>query len=158
MQYMKWEFNTNVFLARPRGFEPLTLGLENLCSIKNPFKTNIRHKIIQQNSQKLYHVVTWLWQEICSRIFTWKKFLGSRFWVCCFTIVYANLRSLFYYLIMKKNKSSIKELKPNKIGLRSSVSVYKTEFSEHKKMRFHNIDKIANNLAKHFKRLKPFKF
>jgi len=59
---------------------------------------------------------------------------------------------------MKKSKSSIKELKPNKIGLRSSVSVYKTEFSEHKKMRFHNIDKISNNLAKHFKRLKPFKF
>jgi len=59
---------------------------------------------------------------------------------------------------MKKRKSSIKELKPNKIGLRSSVSVYKTEFSEHKKMRFHNIDKIANNLAKHFKRLKSFKF
>jgi len=59
---------------------------------------------------------------------------------------------------MKKSKSSIKELKPNKIGFRSSVSVYKTEFSEHKKMRFHNIDKIANNLTKHFKRLKPFKF
>jgi len=57
---------------------------------------------------------------------------------------------------MKKSKPSIKELKPNKIGLRSSVSIYKTEFSEHKKMRFHNIDKIANNLAKHFKRLKPF--
>ena len=59
---------------------------------------------------------------------------------------------------MKKSKSSIKKFKPNKIGLRSSVSVYKTEFSEHKKMRFHNIDKIANNLAKHFKRLKPFRF
>ena len=57
---------------------------------------------------------------------------------------------------MKKRNSSIKKL--NRIGLRSSVSVYKTEFSEHKKMRFHNIDKIANNLAKHFKRLKPFKF
>ena len=59
---------------------------------------------------------------------------------------------------MKESKSSIKELKPNKIGFRSSVSVYKTEFTEHKKMRFHNIDKISNNLAKHFKRLKPFKF
>ena len=57
---------------------------------------------------------------------------------------------------MKKRKLSIKKL--NRIGLRSSVSVYKTEFSEHKKMRFYNIDKIANNLAKHFKRLKPFKF
>ena len=57
---------------------------------------------------------------------------------------------------MKKRNSSIKKLK--RIGLRSSVNVYKTEFSEHKKMRFYNIDKIANNLAKHFKRLKPFKF
>ena len=57
---------------------------------------------------------------------------------------------------MKKINSSIKEL--NRIGLRSSVSVYKTKFSEYKKMRFHNIDKIANNIAKHFKRLKPFKF
>jgi len=37
-------------LARPTGFEPVTLGLENRCSIKNPLKTNIRHKIIQQNS------------------------------------------------------------------------------------------------------------
>ena len=57
---------------------------------------------------------------------------------------------------MKKRNSSIKKLK--RIGLRSSVNVYKTEFSEHKKMRFYNIDKIANNLSKHFKRLKPFKF
>ena len=57
---------------------------------------------------------------------------------------------------MKKRNSSIKEL--NRIGLRSSVSVYKTEFTEHKKMRFYNTDKIANNIAKHFKRLKPFKF
>ena len=57
---------------------------------------------------------------------------------------------------MKKRNSSIEKL--NRIGLRSSVSVYKTEFSEHKKMQFRNIDKIANNLAKHFKRLKPFKF
>ena len=57
---------------------------------------------------------------------------------------------------MKKRNSSIKKL--SRIGHRSSVSIYKTEFSEHKKMRFRNIDKIANNLAKHFKRLKPFKF
>jgi len=57
---------------------------------------------------------------------------------------------------MKKRNLSIKKL--NRIGLRSSVSVYKTEFSRYKKMRFHNIDKIANNIAKHFKRLKPFKF
>ena len=57
---------------------------------------------------------------------------------------------------MKKRNSSIEKL--NRIGLRSSVSIYKTEFSEHKKMRFYNIDKIANNLSKHFNRLKPFKF
>ena len=57
---------------------------------------------------------------------------------------------------MKKRESSIKKL--NRIGLHSSVSVYKTKFSEHKKMRFNNIDKIANNLAKHFKRLKLIKF
>ena len=57
---------------------------------------------------------------------------------------------------MKKRNLSIEKL--NRIGFRSSVNVYKTEFSEHKKMRFYNINKIANNLAKHFKRLKPFKF
>ena len=57
---------------------------------------------------------------------------------------------------MKKRNSSIEKL--NRIGLRSSVSVYKTEFSGHRKMLLHNIDKIANNIAKHFKRLKPFKF
>jgi len=57
---------------------------------------------------------------------------------------------------MKKINLSIEKL--NRIGFRSSVSVYKTEFSGYKKMRFHNIDKIAKNIAKHFKRLKPFKF
>ena len=57
---------------------------------------------------------------------------------------------------MKKRNSSIEKL--NRIGFRSSVNVYKTEFSGYKKMRFYNIDKIANNLSKHFKRLKPFKF
>ena len=57
---------------------------------------------------------------------------------------------------MKKRNSSIEKL--NRIGFRSSVNVYKTEFSGHKKMRFYNIDKIANNLAKHFKRLKPLNF
>ena len=57
---------------------------------------------------------------------------------------------------MKKRNSSIKKL--NCIGLRSSLSIYKTEFSGYKKMQFYNIDKIANNLSKHFKRLKPFKF
>ena len=57
---------------------------------------------------------------------------------------------------MKKRNSSIKKL--NRIGHRSSVSIYKTEFFGYKKMRFYNIDKIANNLSGHFKRLKPFKF
>ena len=57
---------------------------------------------------------------------------------------------------MKKRNLSIKKL--NRIGLCSSVSDYKTEFSGYKKMWFYNIDKIANNLTKHFKRLKPFKF
>ena len=57
---------------------------------------------------------------------------------------------------MKKRNSSTEKL--NRIGLRSSVNIYKTEFSEYKKMRFYNIDKVANNLSKHFKRLKPFKF
>ena len=47
--------------------------------------------------------------------------------------------------INEKKNSSIKEL--NRIGLRSSVSVYETEFSEHKKMQFYNIDKIANNFS-----------
>ena len=57
---------------------------------------------------------------------------------------------------MKKRNLSIEKL--NRIGFRSSMSIYKTEFSGHKKMQFHNIDKIANNVSKHFKRLKPFKF
>ena len=71
---------------------------------------------------------------------------------------------------MKKRKSSIKELKPNKIGFRSSVSIYKEKFSNQEKITFKpkfsitknitfaSYGKIANNLAKHFKRLKPFKF
>ena len=71
---------------------------------------------------------------------------------------------------MKKRKSSIKELKPNKMGFRSSVNIYKEKFfnqeeitfkpkfSITKNIRFSNANKIANNIAKHFKRLKPFKF
>ena len=70
---------------------------------------------------------------------------------------------------MKKRKSSIKELKPNKIGFGSSVSIYKVKFSDKeitfkpkfsitKNITFANYGKIANNLAKAFKRLKPFKF
>ena len=71
---------------------------------------------------------------------------------------------------MKKRKSSIKELKPNKIGFRSSVSIYKEKFSNQEEITFKpkfsitkNItfaiyEKIANNLAKTFKRFKPLKF
>ena len=70
---------------------------------------------------------------------------------------------------MKKRKSSIKELKPNKIGFGSSVSIYKEKFSDKeitfkpkfsitKNIIFASYGKIANNLAKAFKRLKPFKF
>ena len=70
---------------------------------------------------------------------------------------------------MKKRKSSIKELKPNKISFQSSVSIYKEKFSD-KEMTFKpkfsitkNITftcqkKIANNLAKAFNRLKPLKY
>ena len=67
---------------------------------------------------------------------------------------------------MKKRKSSIKELKPNKIGFRSSVSIYKGKFSDKeitfkpkfsitKNITFASYGKIANNLAKAFKRFKP---
>ena len=67
---------------------------------------------------------------------------------------------------MKKRKSSIKELKPNKIGFKSSLSIYKDTFSDTvitfkpkfsitKNITFANYGKIANNLAKAFKRFKP---
>ena len=70
---------------------------------------------------------------------------------------------------MEKRKSSIKEPKPNKLGFRSSVSIYKEKFSDKeitfkpkfsvtKNITFANYGKIANNLAKAFKRLKPLKF
>ena len=71
---------------------------------------------------------------------------------------------------MKKRKPSIKELKPNKIVFRSSVSIYKEKLSDHeeitfkpkfsitKNITFASYGKIANNLAKAFKRLKPLKF
>ena len=66
--------------------------------------------------------------------------------------------------------SEIKELKPNKISFRSSVSIYKEKFSNQEEITFKpkfsitkNItfaiyEKIANNLAKAFKRIKPLKF
>ena len=70
---------------------------------------------------------------------------------------------------MKKRKSAIKELKPNNIGFRSSVSIYKEKFSDKeitfkpkfsitKKITFASYGKIANNLAKAFKRFKASKF
>ena len=70
---------------------------------------------------------------------------------------------------MKKRKSAIKELKPNKIGFRSSVSTYKEKFFDKeitfkpkfsitKKITFASYGKIANNLAKAFKKFKPLKF
>ena len=71
---------------------------------------------------------------------------------------------------MKKRKPSIKELKPNKIVFQSSVSIYKEKFSNQdeitfkpkfsitKNITFASYGKIANNLAKAFKRLKPLKF
>ena len=70
---------------------------------------------------------------------------------------------------MKKRKSAIKKLKPNKIGFRSSVSIYKEKFSDKeitfkpkfsitKSITFASYGKIANNLAKAFKRFKASKF
>ena len=71
---------------------------------------------------------------------------------------------------MKKRKPSIKELKPNKIVFQSSVSIYKEKLSKQdeltfkpkfsitKNITFASYGKIANNLAKAFKRLKPLKF
>ena len=71
---------------------------------------------------------------------------------------------------MKKRKSSIKELKPNKIGFQSSISIYKEKFSDQKEttfkskfsvtknITFSTYGKIANNLAKAFKKFKPLKF
>jgi len=71
---------------------------------------------------------------------------------------------------MKKRKSSIKGLKPNKIDFRSSISIYKEKFSKQEEMTFKpkfsitknitfaSYGKIANNLTKAFKRFKPLKF
>ena len=71
---------------------------------------------------------------------------------------------------MKKGKTSTNELKPNKIGFRSSFSIYKEKYFDKKEITFKpkfvitkNIifssqKKVANNLAKAFKRLKPLKF
>lgn len=71
--------------------------------------------------------------------------------------------------IMKKKKVYIKQPKPNKIGFRSTVSIYKekfsnqeitfrTKFSITKNITFSNHQKIANNLAKSFNKLKMLKY
>ena len=70
---------------------------------------------------------------------------------------------------MKKRKSTIKELRPNNIGFQSRVSIYKEKFSDQeitfkpkfsitKNITFSSQTKIANKLAKAFKRFKPLKF
>ena len=71
---------------------------------------------------------------------------------------------------MKKRKPSIKELKPKKIDFRSSINIYKEKFSNQeeitfkpkfsitKNITFVSYGKLANNLAKAFKRFKPLKF
>ena len=70
---------------------------------------------------------------------------------------------------MKKRKPSIKELKPNKMSFGSSLSIYKEKFSDHeitfkpkfsttKNITFGIHGKIANNLAKAFKKFVPLKF
>ena len=70
---------------------------------------------------------------------------------------------------MKKRNSSIKEHRPYKLGFQSSVSIYKEKFSDTditfkpkfsvtKDITFVNHTKIANNLAKAFKKFKPKKF
>ena len=70
---------------------------------------------------------------------------------------------------MKKRKLSIKTLKPHKIDFQSSVSIYKERFSKQeitfkpkfsitKNITFSSYGKIANNLAKAFKRIVPLKF
>ena len=70
---------------------------------------------------------------------------------------------------MIKRKLSIKELKPNKIGFRSNMSIYKEKFSTQeitfkpkfsttKNITFASYGKIANSLAKAFKRIVPLKF
>ena len=68
---------------------------------------------------------------------------------------------------MKKRKASIKELKPKKIDFRSSLSIYKEKFSNQeeiifkpkfsisKNITFASYGKIANNLAKAFKKFNP---
>ena len=70
---------------------------------------------------------------------------------------------------MKKRKSFIKKIKLNKINFQSNVSLYKEKFSDEeitfkpkfsitKNITFSIQKNVANNLAKAFKKLRPFKF
>ena len=70
---------------------------------------------------------------------------------------------------MQKKESSARKLRPNKMGFRSSLSIYKEKFSRQeitfkpkfsitRNINFSNYQKIANNLAKAFKKIEPFKF
>ena len=70
---------------------------------------------------------------------------------------------------MKKRKSFINKIKLHKINFQSNVSLYKEKFSDEemtfkpkfsitKNITFSSHNKIANNLAKAFKWLKPLKF
>ena len=70
---------------------------------------------------------------------------------------------------MKKRRSFTQELKPNKIGFLSSVSIYKEKFSDNemtfkpkfsitKNITFSSHQEVAHKLAKAFNRLKLLKF
>ena len=70
---------------------------------------------------------------------------------------------------MKKRRTSTKEPKPNRLGFKSSISIYKEKFTDQeitfkpkfsiaKGITFVNHKKIANNLAKAFIRFIPLKF
>ena len=70
---------------------------------------------------------------------------------------------------MQKKGSSASKLRPKKLGFQSSVSIYKEKFSRQeitfkpefsitKNITFPSYGKIANNLAKAFKKIVPLKF
>ena len=48
---------------------------------------------------------------------------------------------------MKKRKSSINELKPKKIGFRSSISIYKEKFSNQEEITFKPKFSITKNIT-----------
>ena len=70
---------------------------------------------------------------------------------------------------MKKRKSFINKIKLHKINFQSNVSLYKEKFSDEeitfkpkfsitKNITFSIQKKVANSLAKPFKKLRPLKF